>query len=69
MKAATYGLVLVTSTLYGALSGTWDSLFPFYAFVFLGGVVSVLLLLRNMQVTNESETPMTSAPFTRRAHS
>lgn len=69
MKAATYGLVLVSSTLYGALLGTWDSLFPFYAFVFLGGVISVWLLLGNMQSKNNLETPTTSAPYTRKAHS
>jgi hypothetical protein len=69
MKAATYGLVLVTSTLYAALSGFWDSLFPFYAFVFLGGVVSVWFLLGNMQSKNNLETPTTSAPYTRKAHS
>jgi hypothetical protein len=68
MKAATYGLVLVTSTLYAALLGTWDSLFPFYAFVFLGGMVSVWLLLGNMQAKH-IETPTTSAPYTRKAHS
>jgi hypothetical protein len=68
MKAATYGLVLVTSTLYAALLGTWDSLFPFYAFVFLGGVVSAWFLLGNMQVKS-IQTSTTSAPYTRKAHS
>jgi hypothetical protein len=39
VKAATYGLVLITSTIYVALSGNFDPLAPFYAVVFLGGVV------------------------------
>jgi hypothetical protein len=69
MKAATYGLVLVTSTLYSALSGNWDTLFPFYAFVFLGGVISGWFLLGNMQSKNDSETLTTSLPYTRKAHS
>jgi hypothetical protein len=69
MKAATYGLVLVTSTLYSALSGNWDTLFAFYAFVFLGGVISVWFLLGNMYSKNDSETPTTSAHYTRKAHS
>jgi hypothetical protein len=69
MKAATYGLVLVTSTLYGALSGNWDTLFPFYVFVFLGGLISVWLLLGNMHSKKDIEMPTTSAHYTRKAHS
>lgn len=68
MKAATYGLVLITSTMYVALSGTYDSLAPFYAFVFLGGLVSVLFLLGNMHSDNEPETSTTSTNFRRKAH-
>lgn len=69
IKAATYGLVLITSTIYVALSGTYDPLAPFYAFVFLGGLVSVLALLRNMQPENKIGTATTPTHFTHKAHS
>jgi hypothetical protein len=68
IKAASYGLVLITSTVYVALSGTYDSLAPFYAFVFIGGVVSVFALLRNMQFENKFEPSTTPGQFRRKAH-
>lgn len=68
IKAATYGLVLITSTVYVALSGTYDSLAPFYAFVFIGGLISVLVLFRNMTGENKTVTPTTPTNFTRKAH-
>jgi hypothetical protein len=67
VKAATYGLVLVTSTIYVAWSGTYDTLAPFYAFVFLGGVIAVSVLLRNMYAQNH-ETPANPANFLHKAH-
>jgi hypothetical protein len=70
VKAATYGLVLITSTVYVALSGTYDPLAPFYAFVFLGGLISVWLLLGNMQGTQEKDMEMLNASvdYRRKAH-
>jgi hypothetical protein len=68
VKAATYGLVLITSSLYGAFSGNYDPLTPFYAFVCLGGVMTVFFLLRNMHIQDNLETAMTPANFTRKAH-
>jgi hypothetical protein len=68
MKAATYGLVLMTSTIYAAWSGTYDPLAPFYAFVFLGGLISVLVLLRNMRSKNEPET-LTPSMHSTKLHS
>jgi hypothetical protein len=65
IKAATYGLVLITSTIYVALSGTYDALAPFYAFVFIGGLISVLVLLKNLH----SENKAASTQYARQAHS
>lgn len=52
VKAFTYGLVLSVATALVAgfrLGGAWDPLMPFYVFVASGGLMGILLLLRNLK--------------------
>lgn len=52
LKGATYGLALLAMAAFVAgfsLSGFWDPLTPFYAFVAAGGMVTAWLLLRNFE--------------------
>ncbi|HEY9489621.1 MAG TPA: hypothetical protein VIQ51_14860 [Chryseosolibacter sp.] len=49
VKSFTYGLVLVTGTIYiGATgAGKWDPLLPYYIFVSAGGLIFLLILLKD----------------------
>ena len=49
VKAFVYGAVLLAGTISIATSGAgpWDPLLPFYIFVFTGGVVCLLMLLKD----------------------
>lgn len=51
IKGFTYGLVLVTMTVYAKVTMGigWDPLLPFYAFVALGGLFCSLYLVRTVQ--------------------
>lgn len=50
VKGLTYGLVLMSGTSLIAVRGLgpWDPLMPFYTFVALGGLTSLIVLLKNM---------------------
>lgn len=50
VKGVTYGLVLITATIWAATAtGVWDSLFLFYIWIFMGSLGSLVVLLVNMK--------------------
>lgn len=54
LKGASYGLALLAMAAFVAgfsVSGPWDPLTPFYAFVAIGGIICSWLLLRNLRET------------------
>jgi len=54
VKSFTYGLVLVTGTTFIAITGIgpWDPLLPYYIFVSAGGLIFLLILLKETPQNN-----------------
>jgi hypothetical protein len=56
-KAATYGLVLCSGTILLMLRGVdRDPLLPFYLFITVGGLTGLVILLRSLQLNDDSRT-------------
>jgi len=55
VKGATYGLVLMVNTMLLRFRGTGeDSLFPFYAFIMLGGAIGLYGLLSKLEIKRDN---------------
>lgn len=53
VKAFTYGLVLSTATAIVANTGSMDPLMPFYVLITVGGLIFLIILLKNLNTIHQ----------------